>query len=556
MRKNRWLLGVLLLVFLVNCTQNETHVYKSIKIKNIGELRGNIIGIYIFEELPEYGNIKTLNVAVQYKIFEKGNNLTFDLVVPIANVLNWNNKKNKSSDMWFGEGDYYIAIVNMFDIINYSPRITDAYIFMNKKNMPAKISIRKADTILDFRNFNKGSKYYHEPYTHIFKDDLNHENDLVYEDYYYKRDKLMDVLYYGTFRDMPTLNKPIEPNMLKYFNQNELRLLRNMIFAKNNYIFKSKDLRDYFSMFSWYEGTDRFVHNKMTITDWQNIAIIQDFEYEMTRNSINGSFIENTPGITITGYHGPPKELLNIPETINGIKVTKIGNRAFHEKQLISVIIPNSVIIIDDNAFSECQLASVTIGNGVTTIGDYAFAFNHLTNVDIPNSVTTIGRGAFRHNRKIKNINIGNSVCYIGNRAFSQNQLSSVVIPDSVTTIDTGVFSENRLTYAIIGNSVTTIGIGSFSHNQLTSVIIPNGVTLIASDAFYSNQLISVTIPDSVTKIASRAFDFNPLLNITIGNNNTAIDKYSFHNNFSDFYNSQDKKAGTYIWSANGWTVK
>ena len=68
-----------------------------------------------------------------------------------------------------------------------------------------------------------------------------------------------------------------------------------------------------------------------------------------------------------------------IPESVTynskNYNVTSIGNVAFYAcKNLTSVIIPNSVTIINPSAFRSCSsLTSVTIGSGVTNIGNIAF---------------------------------------------------------------------------------------------------------------------------------------------------------------------------------------
>jgi hypothetical protein len=64
---------------------------------------------------------------------------------------------------------------------------------------------------------------------------------------------------------------------------------------------------------------------------------------------------------------------------------------------LTTVVVPNSVVTIEEGAFSGCDgLTSVVIGNSVTTIGAYAFfACTGLTRVTIPHSVTVIRGSAF-----------------------------------------------------------------------------------------------------------------------------------------------------------------
>ncbi|MEG1044694.1 MAG: leucine-rich repeat domain-containing protein, partial [Oscillospiraceae bacterium] len=66
---------------------------------------------------------------------------------------------------------------------------------------------------------------------------------------------------------------------------------------------------------------------------------------------------------------------VTIPETINGKKVTSIGNKAFFNCHgLTSITIPNSVTSIGGSAFQYCaDLTSINLGNSVTIIGEWAF---------------------------------------------------------------------------------------------------------------------------------------------------------------------------------------
>jgi len=146
-------------------------------------------------------------------------------------------------------------------------------------------------------------------------------------------------------------------------------------------------------------------------------------------------FKQNDQGtLTITGYSG--KKEVVIPATNEkGISITEIGDKAFYEKKLKSVIIPDGITIIGDEAFSYNKLTSIVIPNSVTSLS--GFANNQLTSVIIPNSVTSIGA-----------------------YAFYNNQLTSVVISDSVTTIGVNAFANNAITSIRIGANVE---LGSFS---------------------------------------------------------------------------------------------
>jgi hypothetical protein len=130
-------------------------------------------------------------------------------------------------------------------------------------------------------------------------------------------------------------------------------------------------------------------------------------------------------GITITGYRGTEKNVA-IPETIGGMKVTIIGLRAFFNKSLTGVAIPETVTYLESQAFANNRLNSLTMLNCVI-IGYGAFADNQLTELILPEGAATIGPMAFARNR-LAGIVIPGSVIHIGNSAFEGNPLRSVAI--------------------------------------------------------------------------------------------------------------------------------
>ena len=264
-------------------------------------------------------------------------------------------------------------------------------------------------------------------------------------------------------------------------------------------------------------------------------------DFEITQNAQGG--------ITITGYTGRTKQVV-IPETIEGIKVTEIGPYAFARSRLT---FPTA-----ESYYEGIGITSVTLPDGLITIGEGAFIGNDLTSITIPDSVTSIGERAFGWERlantggKLKSVAIGSGITSIEKETFYHNELTSITIPDNVTIIGESAFSNNKITTVNIGNGVTSIGRSAFYNNQITSITIPDNITSIGDNAFNGNQITSITIPDSVTSIRINAFG-DKLTSITLPANVSYAG--SFYNNFDDFYQSQNRKAGTYTWSGRIWRV-
>lgn len=208
---------------------------------------------------------------------------------------------------------------------------------------------------------------------------------------------------------------------------------------------------------------------------------------------------------------------VTIPQSINGIPVTIIGNASFAvTSPLTSVTIPYGVRTIESWAFEGCRLTNVTIPNSVTRIGIEAFTGSGLTSIIIPGSVTSSegsDYGAF-------------SYC---------SNLTNVIIQNGVTRIPANAFQGCRLlTSVTIPSSVTSIGGCAFDYcTSLTSVTIPNSVTSIEIAAFRNTGLTSVTIPNSVTSLGvygSTFSDCSSLTNVVIGTGVTQIPEQTFGN--------------------------
>ena len=268
--------------------------------------------------------------------------------------------------------------------------------------------------------------------------------------------------------------------------------------AEINVIVKEVDkCKKYFVGYIGHEGAEQICnYYPEEIANQIRTNQIPSADYEKA-----GIIVETGETLIITGYNADGGTDVVIPSNINGKKVVEIASNAFQNKQLTSVIIPNSVTSIGDSAFWENQLTSVTIPSSVTYMGASAFNNNQLSDKD-----------AFIYKRNsdgsIDNTTI---VSYGGKNRHP-------IIPNTVKIIGTCAFEDNQLTSVTIPNSVTSIGDWAFRKNQLTSVTIPNSVTSIGTNAFRKDNSSNPNLTKIINK-TGRSFDWGIITNWSSGYN-------------------------------------
>ena len=262
-------------------------------------------------------------------------------------------------------------------------------------------------------------------------------------------------------------------------------------------------------------------------------------------------YVTSGPGGHTVTYYGPDVTVANIPNEVNGHRVTGIGSYAFSNCEnltsvtlgenitsigvmafvncsaLTTISISNNVISIDEDAFSSC--ISLPVENNVRYADTYLQGVADKTqeNYIIREGTRWIGDGAFSGCKKMKSIDIPESVTVIGENAFSScDSLNSVSIPNSVNRIGKRAFEGCKsLKSLTMGNGVRHVGWNAFGEcDSLAAVYISDLAAwclidfnletysisnpIVYNGALYLNgeQLTDVHIPNSVSRIGRGTF--------------------------------------------------
>ena len=204
------------------------------------------------------------------------------------------------------------------------------------------------------------------------------------------------------------------------------------------------------------------VENPSNLADFEYIEMSNDLKklnelnipYDISDKIKDGYSFENK--IMITGYKGTSKDI-NIPKCINGKEVIAVGKKAFFNKGIVSIIIPDSVIVICDDAFGWNSATKLKLGKNLEYIRESAFDGNNLTELTIPDKVKAIEIFAFQYN-KLEKINLNDGLKHIGGQAFFHNQLTSVIIPNTVEVLGNGAFKNNPIKNVTMYKGLYTSG--------------------------------------------------------------------------------------------------
>lgn len=247
----------------------------------------------------------------------------------------------------------------------------------------------------------------------------------------------------------------------------------------------------------------------------QMIAVAQSLcvfhrKGEQVNPSSDFAYTADGSEVTITDYVGTSEHVL-IPDTIDGLPVTALGHRAFYEKTVTTVVVPDSVTEIGAACFSgDNYLVSLKLPDGLKRLPPASLeSCMRLYDFDLPQSLEKIYSSVFEFNYYLTHLTLPSSLTEIEQLNFiGLYGLQSLTLAE-----DNAAFKLDE-TNGLLMTADGTRLLHCFSDiSPAEEIILPEGVKIIDPFAFhYDYDVERVVLPEGVETIGAMAFAMCPNL--------------------------------------------
>lgn len=280
-----------------------------------------------------------------------------------------------------------------------------------------------------------------------------------------------------------------------------------------------------------YDGRCFDIQKVLTYLNYENVPIENVINSDMFVFKDDMLFFKNVNNTySLVTYVGLEKEV-NIPSTINDVRVTTILNGAFKDNKTIEVIkFSEGIEIVIGNAFVRCynletiilpnSLKEFAVSNIYYSESGQVFEYcNNLKSIYLESNDNYVSIDgvlytkdkkelvAYPANKSKDTYNIVEGVEFIHNYAFNAAKCREVILPKSLKEIGTMAFSYSEIENINIPSNCA-IGYQAFYYaTHLRTVFIEDGIEEMGAYAFANCQsLISIMLPQTLKSISECCF--------------------------------------------------
>lgn len=273
----------------------------------------------------------------------------------------------------------------------------------------------------------------------------------------------------------------------------------------------------YFLMFP--NDDDAFVQQALEVGQSLRVFHRKD---ERVNPASDFAYTTENGEVTITDYTGTREHVL-IPSEIGGFPVTMLADKAFYEKHVTTVVVPDSVTEIGEACFSgDNYLVSLTLPDGLAELpyGALESCFR-LMDFDLPQGLKKISGSALQYNYYLTHLTLPSSLTEIEQLNFiGLHGLQSLTLAE-----DDAAFKLDE-TNGLLMTADGTRLLHCFSDiSPAEEIILPEGMKTIDPFAFHYDVTVEkIVLPEGTETIGLLAFGICPkLTEIVIPASVTAI---------------------------------
>lgn len=203
-----------------------------------------------------------------------------------------------------------------------------------------------------------------------------------------------------------------------------------------------------------------------------------------------------------TGYQGTRAYAL-LPETVGGIPVTAISERAFFANPwLRRATLPQGIRAIGDSAFFGTPLAGISLPDGLGAIGQKAFQGTPMKAIALPGSLSELGESAFAYT-SLQELRLPGGITKLPKEAFARcTDLETVYFPAALLEISEKTFQGcSQLDYLVFdGQTPPAIASDAFAEcPKIADIDIATDATKAQAQAFKEAFVAAGLAADSFT---------------------------------------------------------
>lgn len=241
-----------------------------------------------------------------------------------------------------------------------------------------------------------------------------------------------------------------------------------------------------------YDAENNKHHSYYTTEEYRIIKLAEESDFEI-----------NDKGV-ITAYIGTDNAII-VPDSINGITPTSIGEKCFYESSIQYIDLPKSITFIANYAFCYSNLKHIS-AEGLTIIGEYAFYYNSALSFEYMPNVKTVRDYAFTYCKNLTEFSFSEKVVNLNESSLENTSLHEAVFPH--VTYAKRAFANTPIQYASLPKLILYDGL--FYNCQLLRDIDISNVEYLQGSAFaYCYSLPTIMDFSNIIEVRDDGFAYS-----------------------------------------------